>query len=199
MKLMSSSFSNNGKIPVEFAFCAPDPKTHVTLSKNRNPEFSWSDAPTGTKTFALICHDYDVPSKGDDVNKEGRTIPATLPRIDFYHWVLVDLPASANAIKAGEFSDGVTPRQGSQFIGNQSMRALRRHRARQRFGQLHQRDAVRRIQSKALHQSKRESLIGRMRTRVGSKFDGALTDADARGIVEFRQLDQFVHQCGLGL
>ena len=110
MKLNSSSFQNNSKIPVEFAFCAPDPKSHVTLSKNRNPELSWSDVPAGTKSFVLICHDYDVPSKGEDVNQEGRTIPATLPRVDFYHWVLVDLPANATAIKAGEFSDGVTPR-----------------------------------------------------------------------------------------
>ncbi len=110
MKLSSSSFQNNGRIPVECAFCAPDPKTHVTLSKNRNPALAWSDVPAGVKSFALICHDYDVPSKPDDVNQEGRTIPATLPRIDFYHWVLVDLPAKANAIKAGEFSDGVAAR-----------------------------------------------------------------------------------------
>jgi len=110
MKLTSSSFKDNGKIPAECAFCAPDPKTHVTLSKNRNPELSWSDLPKGVKSFALICHDYDVPSKGDDVNKEGRTIASTLPRVDFFHWVLVDLPASATSIKAGEFSDGVTPR-----------------------------------------------------------------------------------------
>ncbi len=110
MKLTSSSFQNNGGIPAEFAFGAPDPKTHVKLSKNRNPELSWSDAPAGSKSFALICHDVDVPSKGDDVNQEGRAIPATLPRIDFYHWALVDLPANATSIKAGEFSDGVTPR-----------------------------------------------------------------------------------------
>ena len=110
MKLTSPSFANNSKIPAEFAFCAPDPKSHVTLSKNRNPEFSWSDVPAAAKSFALICHDPDVPSKGDDVNKEGRTIPATLPRVDFYHWVLVDLAADASSIKAGEFSDAVTAR-----------------------------------------------------------------------------------------
>jgi Raf kinase inhibitor-like YbhB/YbcL family protein len=110
MKLVSSSFQDNGRIPAEFAFGAPDPKTHVALSKNRNPELTWNDAPAGTKSFVLICHDYDVPSKGDDVNQEGRTIPATLPRVDFYHWVLVDLPATATSIRAGEFSDGVTAR-----------------------------------------------------------------------------------------
>jgi Raf kinase inhibitor-like YbhB/YbcL family protein len=110
MKLTSSNFQNNGKIPAEFAFCAPDLKTHVTLSRNRNPDLAWTDVPAGTKSFALICHDYDVPSKPDDVNKEGRTIAATLPRVDFYHWVVVDLHSNASSIKAGEFSDGVTAR-----------------------------------------------------------------------------------------
>src|SRR4051812_8249231 len=110
MKLMSPSFGNNAKIPGEFAFGVPDSKTHVALSKNRNPAFAWSEVPAGTRSFALICHDYDVPGKGDDVNQEGRSIPPTLPRVDFFHWVLVDLPANAASIAAGEFSDRVTPR-----------------------------------------------------------------------------------------
>ena len=50
--------------------------------------------PAGTKSFALICHDFDVPSRGDDVNKTDREVPADLPRVDFFHWVMVDLPAS---------------------------------------------------------------------------------------------------------
>lgn len=110
MKFRSPSFRNNAKIPGEFAFGVIDAKTHVALSANRNPAFEWSGVPAGTKSFTLICHDFDVPSKGDDVNQEGRTIPATLPRVDFYHWVLVDIPGDANAIAAGEFSNGVTPR-----------------------------------------------------------------------------------------
>jgi len=110
VKLISKSFSSDGKIPAEFAFCAPDPKTHVTLSRNRNPELSWSGLPAGTKSLALICHDPDVPSKPDDVNQEGCTISAKLPRVDFYHWVLVDLDPKTGPIGAGEFSDGVTAR-----------------------------------------------------------------------------------------
>jgi Raf kinase inhibitor-like YbhB/YbcL family protein len=110
MKLSSQSFADNGAIPAEFAFCAPDPGTHVTLSKNRNPELSWSDLPAGTKSLVLICHDYDVPSKPDDVNQEGRTISSKLPRADFYHWVLVDLDPGLGSIKAGDFSNGITTR-----------------------------------------------------------------------------------------
>lgn len=108
MKLTSSSFSDNGPIPLQCAFCVPDPQKHVALGSNQNPALSWEDAPTGTKSLVLICHDSDVPSKPDDVNKEGRVVPPELPRVDFYHWVLVDLPADTIAIQAGEFSDGVT-------------------------------------------------------------------------------------------
>ena len=110
MKLASTSFDDFGVIPAEFAFCAPDPSSHVTLSKNRNPQLSWSEVPQGTRSFAIVCHDPDVPSRGDDVNQEGRVVPASLPRVDFFHWVLVDLPASITAIDAGEFSSSVTTR-----------------------------------------------------------------------------------------
>lgn len=110
MKLTSTSFDNHGPIPPQYAFGEFDPTTHVRLSKNRNPQLSWSDLPQGTKSLVLICHDPDVPSRGDDVNKEGRSVSASLPRVDFFHWVLVDLKASASAIEAGEFSDGVTAR-----------------------------------------------------------------------------------------
>jgi len=110
MKLSSSSFADGGVIPAEFAFCAPDAKTHATLSGNRNPNLTWSDLPKGTKSIAVICHDPDVPSRGDDVNKEGRTVPKSMPRVDFFHWVVVDLPASAVGINVGEFSSSVVPR-----------------------------------------------------------------------------------------
>lgn len=110
MKFISASFGDNYRIPPEYAFCAPDRKTHAKLSQNCNPHFTWADLPAGTRSLALICHDPDVPSKPDDVNQEGRTIPASLPRIDFYHWVLVDIDPAWGIIKAGEFSEGVTPR-----------------------------------------------------------------------------------------
>ena len=110
MKLTSNSFADGAKIPAEFAFCAPDPATHATLSQNRNPHLAWGDVPAGTKSFALICHDPDVPGKGVDVNKEGRTVPSSLPRVDFYHWAMVDIPATMSSIAAGEFASSVTAR-----------------------------------------------------------------------------------------
>lgn len=110
MDLVTTAFGPNDVIPAEFAFCAPDPAAHVKLSANRNPDFTWRNLPAGTESLALICHDPDVPSKGDDVNQEGRTIPASLPRVEFFHWVLIDLPADAQRIERGEFSDGITAR-----------------------------------------------------------------------------------------
>ena len=110
MKLTSSSFSDGGPIPPEYAFCAPDAKSHVTLSANRNPHLAWIEVPMGTKSFALICHDPDVPGKGDDVNQEGRVVPKSLARIDFFHWVLVDLPPAMVGVQAGEFSSSVVSR-----------------------------------------------------------------------------------------
>jgi hypothetical protein len=110
MKLTSTSFGDGQPIPAEYAFCKPDVATHCTLGANRNPQLAWSDLPAGTLSLVLICHDYDVPSKADDVNQEGREIPAALARVDFFHWVLVDLDPQSAPITAGEFSSGVMPR-----------------------------------------------------------------------------------------
>ncbi len=110
MKLHSDSFSDGNAIDAAFAFGKIDPKHHVGLSTNRNPHLAWSDAPSGTRSFAVICHDPDVPSQPDDVNQEGREVPSSLPRIDFFHWVLVDLPPDCTALAAGEFSHAVTPK-----------------------------------------------------------------------------------------
>lgn len=110
MQMRSDSFDNGGTIPGEFAFAVIDPVNHVSLSSNRNPHLAWSGAPDGTKSFVLICHDPDVPSRGDDVNKEDREVPPSLPRVNFFHWVLLDIPVSMTEIAAGSQSDGVTPR-----------------------------------------------------------------------------------------
>lgn len=107
MEIITDSFSDGGVIPEELAFAKHDPETRVTLAGNTNPHLAWSDVPDGTKSFALICHDYDVPSKGDDVNQPDREVPHDLQRVDFFHWVLVDLPVSKTSIVAGEFADGV--------------------------------------------------------------------------------------------
>lgn len=110
MQLTSSSFEPGARIAERFAFGKHDPENHFALSDNVNPQLSWSGLPDGTKSLVVICHDDKVPSVGDDVNQEGKTVPASLPRVDFYHWVLVDLAADKGAIAEGEFSSAVTPK-----------------------------------------------------------------------------------------
>ena len=110
MQIRSDSFRNGARIPAEFAFGRPgDHGEACVLSANRNPHLAWSGAPAATKSFALVCIDSDVPSRGDDVNQEGRTVPADLARVDFAHWLMIDIPPACNAIAAGACSDGITP------------------------------------------------------------------------------------------
>jgi phosphatidylethanolamine-binding protein (PEBP) family uncharacterized protein len=110
MRLTSQNFNDGEQIPGEFAFAIVDAQNHITLGKNRNPHLKWSDVPNGTKSFALIVHDFDVPSRLDDVNQEGKEVPASLPRVELFHWILLDIPASVREIAPGKHSDGVTPR-----------------------------------------------------------------------------------------
>jgi phosphatidylethanolamine-binding protein (PEBP) family uncharacterized protein len=110
MKLWSDSWINGEAIPPKFAAGRLGPDGEPTFSDNVNPHLAWSDLPAGTRSLALVCHDFDVPSRGDDVNQPDREVPADLPRVDFFHWVLVDLPASVGEIREGEFSRGFTAR-----------------------------------------------------------------------------------------
>jgi len=122
MQLTSSDFEHGTRIPERNAFCGPDPKTHVRLSENRNPDLKWSAVPSGTRSLVLICVDTDVPTRADDVNQEGRTVPASLPRTNFYHWTLVDIPASVTQIAAGSCSSGITARGKQNPPGPQGSR-----------------------------------------------------------------------------
>lgn len=107
MELTSKRLSDGEPVPTQFAMGVQDPQDHATFGANRNPDLQWSDLPDGTESLALIVHDPDVPSQPDDVNQEGTTVPADLDRVDYFHWVLVDLDPDTE-IEVGAFSDGVT-------------------------------------------------------------------------------------------
>ena len=110
MKLWSDSWTSGDRIPARYTAGRADGHGGATFSDNLNPHLAWSDLPPGTRSLVLICHDFDVPSRGDDVNQAGREVPADLPRVDFFHWVLVDLPPTPASIGEGEFSQGFVPR-----------------------------------------------------------------------------------------
>jgi Raf kinase inhibitor-like YbhB/YbcL family protein len=110
MKLSSPAVQDQQFVPDIYAAGVPHPTQHATFGANRNPPLAWSELPAGTRSLALLCVDADVPSRPDDVNQEGKTVPAELPRVEFYHWVLVDLAPDGGAIAEGEFSDGFQPK-----------------------------------------------------------------------------------------
>lgn len=117
MQLTSRSFEDGGAIPGDFAFCVPEPVTHATFGPNRNPELSWSGIPDGTLSFVIICSDDDAPTVPDDVNREGREVPAELARGEFFHWVAVDIASDCTSIAAGEYADGVVQRGKAAGVG----------------------------------------------------------------------------------
>lgn len=109
MKITSSRFAQGQPIPDDLAFCRADPATHLTLSDNRSPPLAFAGVPAGTLSLVLTCVDPDAPTVADDVNQEGRTVSADLPRGDFVHWVLVDLAPDCPGLDEAACSDGVTP------------------------------------------------------------------------------------------
>lgn len=74
MKIISTSFNNNEEIPVKYG-CS---------GENISPQLLWSDFPSETKSFALICLDPDSPSG------------------NFVHWLIANIPASVTEIEEGK-------------------------------------------------------------------------------------------------
>lgn len=109
MRLFSDSFAPYALLDERLCFCAPAAEGHARLAGNRSPHLGWDGVPEGTRSFSVICVDPDVPSVGDDVNVEGRTVAVELPRVPFFHWVLIDLPATLRALPEGSQADGVRP------------------------------------------------------------------------------------------
>ncbi len=110
-----SGFSHGERIPSRFAFCMPDGQGRAKEGGNINPEIRWSGAPKGTKSYALIVVDPDVPKDFYRAGDPSYTIPADYPRQNFYHWVLVDIPANIEKIAEGEDSQGII--KGGKPIG----------------------------------------------------------------------------------
>ena len=52
---------------------------------NLSPALNWKNPPAGTKSFAVMVHDADAPTGG----------------AGFWHWVLVNLPATTAGLPQG--------------------------------------------------------------------------------------------------
>src|SRR3954463_7099148 len=110
MKLWSDSWPNGERIPAKYACGRLDGADGTAFFDKLSPPLAWSDLPAATQSLVLICHDFDVPSRGDDVNQAGREIPADLPRVDFFHWLLADIPLTTGTLPEGAFSKGFSAR-----------------------------------------------------------------------------------------
>ena len=103
-------WKNGQAIPAKYALGQIPESGHFQFGGNTSPSIRWEGTPTDTKSFVIICHDPDVPSVADEVNQEGKIVPADLPRVIYYHWVLADIPAHQTNLAEGVASQGVTPR-----------------------------------------------------------------------------------------
>lgn len=59
------------------------PARHACTGENVSPPLTWTDAPAGTRSFALLCDDPDAPAG------------------TFHHWAVFDIPANRSALPEG--------------------------------------------------------------------------------------------------
>ena len=86
MQVTSSAFNDHGAIPSK----------HTGEGEDVSPALAWSDAPEGTKAFAVICHDPDAPL----ISPNGT--------YGFVHWVLYGIPADVSSLPedCGDYTQG---------------------------------------------------------------------------------------------
>jgi Raf kinase inhibitor-like YbhB/YbcL family protein len=105
--LASTSLTDGARIP--FRFGADDPlracSPRVTTicpcpGKNVSPELHWSNAPAGTKSFAILMYDID--------GQYGAGVS---------HWVAYDIPADVHSLAEGEGAAG-----SKNFVGGKGTR-----------------------------------------------------------------------------
>jgi len=75
LTISSTAFKHEGEIPAQ----------HTCEGKDFSPPLSWSGAPAGTKSLALVVDDPDAPDP-------------KAPKMTWVHWVLYDLPADSTGL-----------------------------------------------------------------------------------------------------
>jgi len=86
LSLSSPAFYENRPIPTRFTCDGGD----------LSPPLDWNGVPPGTKSLALIVDDPDAPD------------PAA-PRTTWVHWVLYDIPVSADGLPEGASAGSLPP------------------------------------------------------------------------------------------
>ena len=95
----------------EFTLKAPEMQGQLTIAqvfngfgcagKNISPLLKWSDAPKGTKSFAVTVYDPDAPTGSG-----------------WWHWVIFNIPADVNELRedAGSIGKNLAPKGSVQSI-----------------------------------------------------------------------------------
>ena len=82
MQLTSQSFKDGDTLPMDHVLSAA--YGFGCEGGNVSPHLAWSDAPEGTRSFALTCFDPDAPTGSG-----------------FWHWVVVNIPPHVTELPAG--------------------------------------------------------------------------------------------------
>jgi len=80
---------------------APQQLVENLGGENLSPDLHWSDAPEGTRSFAVTCFDPDAPTGSG-----------------FWHWVAWDIPASQNSLPLGVAREDSSLKQARNDFGN---------------------------------------------------------------------------------
>ncbi|GGZ32328.1 YbhB/YbcL family Raf kinase inhibitor-like protein [Asticcacaulis endophyticus] len=92
-KLSSSTISEGGKLGLAQVF-----KGFGCEGGNVSPDLSWSNAPQGTKSFAVTVYDPDAPTGSG-----------------WWHWNVVNISPSVSSIKSGASATGTLPAGAAQI------------------------------------------------------------------------------------
>lgn len=78
MKISSAAVPDGSVIPLAYA----EPGAG---GRNLSPDLSWSEAPAGTRSFAVTCYDPDAPTGSG-----------------WWHWIAFDIPVTVHSLAAGQ-------------------------------------------------------------------------------------------------
>lgn len=94
--LSSKDLGGNATLTQEF-------NSFGCVGKNESPQLSWSNAPEGTKSFAITMYDPDAPTGSG-----------------WWHWVVFDIPANIKELKAnaGNPEGNLMPKGAIQSLTN---------------------------------------------------------------------------------
>jgi len=79
LRVESESFKDGDYLSLEHALA--EDYGFGCAGGNRSPHLRWSDAPAGTRSFAVTCYDPDAPTGSG-----------------FWHWVVVNIPPSVTEL-----------------------------------------------------------------------------------------------------